>query len=98
MAYSPQEPRQNRVGANMQVNPKFKYLYGIPASKELTTFVAPLSLSTQSVVSDRHLLYACLAEQILRKFPRSPGGTEYAQTVCTRLIFLHPHTRAWEQG
>ena len=45
----------------------------------------------------------CLAEvsvmeQILCKFHRNPGGTEHAQTVCTRLFFLHPHTRVWEQG
>ena len=43
---------------------------------------------------------ACLAEvmeQILKKFSNL-GGTEHAQTVCTKLSFLHPCTRALEQG
>ena len=26
------------------------------------------------------------------------GGTEHVQTVCTKLSFLHPRTRALEQG
>ena len=41
----------------------------------------------------------CLAEvsvteQILRNFqiPRNPGGTEHAQTVCTRLFSPRPRT------
>ena len=45
---------------------------------------------------------ACLAEvsvteQILQNFPnlRNAGGTEHAQTMCTRLFFLCPRTRAW---
>ena len=28
------------------------------------------------------------------EIPRNPGETEHAQTVCTRLFFLHPRTRA----
>ena len=27
---------------------------------------------------------------------RNPGGTEHVQAMCTRLFFLHPRTRAWE--
>ena len=49
---------------------------------------------------------ACLAEVSLTdrffteisKIPRNPGRTEHVQTVCTRLFFLHPRTRAWEWG
>ena len=39
-------------------------------------------------------------EQILRKFPNSQKswGTQHAQTVCTRLFFRRPRTRAWERG
>ena len=49
------------------------------------------------MVSDRHLLCGevgilvevSVTEQILRNFqiPSNPGGTEHAQTVCTRLFF-----------
>ena len=45
-------------------------MWTIPTSEELSGIVAPMSLSTQSVVS--------VTEQILQKFqiPRNPGGTE----------------------
>ena len=78
----------------------------IPVSEELSTFVAPSSLSTRSMVCGRHLLYGrsrrevSVMEHILRKFPNSqnPRGTGHAQTMRTRLLFLHPRTRVWEQG
>ena len=46
---------------------------------------------------------ACLTEisvtdQILRKFPTILGKVSMCQQLCTRLFFLHPRTRAWEQG
>ena len=34
-----------------------------------------------------------VTEQILQ-ISRNPGGTGHAQTVCTKLFFLHPRTRA----
>ena len=63
-------------------------------SEELSILVAPLSLSTQSAVSDRHFLIweksAYLAEvsvtDITEIFkPRNPGGTEHA---CTNSVYL----------
>ena len=66
----------------------------IPASEELSCSIAPLLLSTQSMVSARHLSYSSLTEvgvmeQILREFQisRNPGGTV---TVGTRLFFSSP--------
>ena len=79
----------------------------ILVSKELIAFIAPSSLSTQergewqaSLVCKK---LACLTEvsvtgRFYGKFPRNPGGTEHVQTVCTRLFFLCPPTRAWERG
>ena len=58
----------------------------------------PSSSSTQSVVSNRHLLYGRSRHTLPFQFPRNPGGTEHAQTVCTRLFFLCPRTRTWERG
>ena len=34
----------------------------------------------------------------ISKILRNPGGTKHVQTVCTRLFFLCPRTRAWERG
>ena len=53
----------------------------IPASKEPSTCITSLSLSTHSIVSDRHLSHCNVAEKILGE------GFEHAQTVCTRLFF-----------
>ena len=43
----------------------------IPASEELSTFVAPSSSSTRSVVSDRHLLDG-ISRHTLRKISKFP--------------------------
>ena len=34
----------------------------------------------------------------MSKLPEILGETERVQTVCTRLVFLRPRTRAWERG
>ena len=79
----------------------------ILVSKELIAFIAPSSSSTQErgewQASVARKKSACLMEvsvagRFYGKIPRNPGGTEHAQTVCTRLFFLCPRTRAWERG
>ena len=47
-----------------------------------------------------YLAEVYVTEQILRKFPNSQKSWENwaCATVCTRLLFLYPHTRAWEWG
>ena len=42
-----------------------------------------------------YLAEVSVTEQILQ-ISRNPGGTEHAQTVCTRVFFPHPRTRAWD--
>ena len=74
----------------------------IPASKELSTFVVPSSSSTQSVVSDRHLLYrksaylaeVSVTEHILRKISKFPEilGELSMRKQCVPGSFLSAHT------
>ena len=66
------------------------------ASNKLSVFNAPLSSSTHSMVSGRHLhhiLYWSRFQEILQN-PRKPVGTEHVQTVC----FLSTHTTVWGQA
>ena len=76
----------------------------IPASEELSTLVAPSSLSTQSAVGDRHFFIweksAYLAEVSVTDFteiskPRNPWGTEHDKQ-CVLGSFSSAH--AWEPG
>ena len=61
-------------------------MWTISAINKLNVFIAPSSLSTPNMISGKHLSLAAGNFQILR----NPGGTEHAQTVCTRLFFSSP--------
>jgi len=74
-------------------------MWKIPANEELSTLIVAPSSSTQRMISDRNLscgsslhtlVEVSVTDLILRKFPnpRNPGGTEHAQTVCTRIFFF----------
>ena len=62
----------------------------------------PLSKALSHTCSQHLMFRMCFRDWCLLALVRvrflSQGNLAHAQTVCTRLSFLLPHTRAWERG